>query len=182
MPTSATGMSKSAFQSGYTLIEILGVLVILSLIGLLAFPNYTRGEEKAYLKQIGKLIQADLLTVSEEAACGKSEILVEFIGNGYHFELGDREIKRSFNRYQFQWDFSLNELKESAVIDGTETFDLPAQDDEAPSLGRAEWCFSGDGVFPESTLEWVSQNFTGTMVLNSVGEIKWEFTAKRTGI
>ena len=79
MPISVTGNPKPSPESGYTLIEILAVLVILSIIGLLAFPRYERGEEKAYLRQICNLVRADLRTVCEVAASEKSEILVDFL-------------------------------------------------------------------------------------------------------
>ncbi len=173
MPILETGNPKASPESGYTLIEILAVLVILSIIGLLVFPRYERGEEKAYLKQIGNLIQADIRTVSEEAVCEKSEILVEFFYNGYRFDIGDTEIRRVFDRFQFRWDVPVGELEES---DGDAVFEtLGYFDEEAEEIeyGNIELYFSSDGIYPDMTVDWTSKNFSGSMLIKANGRIDW---------
>lgn len=180
MPISEIGKTKDCSQTGYTLIEILAVIIMLSIIGLLVFPRFDGGEEKAYLKQIGRLIQADIQSVSEEAVCEKSEIVVEFFTNSYRFDIGDIEIRRVFDKFQFHWNFSLNELEKSEEFEEMETLGLSEEDVEMPEFGSLELCFTGDGVFPETVLEWMTQNYTGSMVFKSDGSMTWKYAPKRT--
>lgn len=175
MPISGTGNQKILPESGYTLIEILAVLVILSIIGLLAFPRYERGEEKAYLRQIGNLARADLRTVSEEVVCEKSEILVEFFKNGYRFDIGDTEIKRVFDKFQFRWDVPVEEFDDSEGDTVLETFALPGKEDEEEEViyGNIELFFNSDGIYPDMIIDWSSKNFAGSLVMKSDGTIDW---------
>lgn len=173
MPISGIGNQKASAESGYTLIEILAVLVILSVIGLLAFPRYARGEEKAYLKQIGNLIRADLRTVSEEAVCEKSEILVVFFTNGYRFDIGDREIRRVFDKFQFRWDVPVEEFEETAEEAVVETLGLSGEEEETVKYGSTELSFPSDGIYPDLIVDWSSQNYTGNLIIGSDGSIDW---------
>lgn len=176
MPISGTGNQKILPESGYTLIEILAVLVILSIIGLLAFPRYERGEEKAYLRQIGNLVRADLRTVSEEVVCEKSEILVEFFKNGYRFDIGDTEIKRVFDKFQFSWDVPVEEFDEGEEDTVLETLTLPGKEEEEEEeviYGNIELYFSSDGTYPDVIIDWSSKNFAGSLVMKSDGSIDW---------
>lgn len=182
MPILGTGKGKADFESGYTLIEILAVLIMLSIVGLLAFPRYDRGEEKAYLKQIGNLIQADIRMVREEAVCGKTEIIMFFRNNGYSFDIGDTEIERVFDKHQFRWDFSLNELEKGEEFEEIDTYGFSDEnseaDEENQDFGSSEWVFTSDGFYPETTLEWTSQSFIGTMACKADGSVNWEYSAK----
>ncbi len=178
MPILGTGKGKADFESGYTLIEILAVLIMLSIVGLLAFPRYDRGEEKAYLKQIGNLIQADIHMVREEAVCGKTEIIMFFRNNGYSFDIGDTEIERVFDKHQFQWNFSLNELEKGEEFEEMGIDSLFEAEEEMPDFAGSQWCFTSDGFYPEIILEWTSRNFIGTMVCKSDGNVNWEYTAR----
>ncbi len=181
MPISEIGKTKAFAQSGYTLIEILAVLIILSIIGLLAFPRYERGEEKAYLKQIGKLIQADIRTAGEEAVYEKSEVLVGFFINGYRFEIGDMEIRRVFDKFQFRWDLPVEEYDaesegEFEVLEGSEageTHELSGGEDEEVSYGSIELFFDSDGVYPDLSVEWSSNNYKGSLIIQSDGSVNW---------
>lgn len=173
MPISGTGNPKPSPKSGYTLIEILAVLVILSIIGLLAFPRYERGEEKAYLRQIGNLVRADLRTVCEVAASEKSEILVDFSKNGYRFNVGDTEIKRVFDKFQFRWDVPVEEFDEGEGDTVLETLTLPGKEEEEVIYGNIELFFNSDGAYPDMIVDWSSKNFTGSLVMKSEGSIEW---------
>lgn len=173
MPISGIGNQKALPESGYTLFEILAVLVILSVVGLLAFPRYARGEEKAYLKQIGNLIRADLRTVSEEAVCEKSEISVVFFTNGYRFDIGDREIRRVFDKFQFRWDVPMEELGEADEEAVVEPLGLPGVEEETVNYGSIELSFSSDGIYPDLIVDWSSQNYTGNLIIESDGSVDW---------
>ncbi len=173
MPISEIGRIKPHSQPGYTLIEILAVLIILSLIGLLVFPRFDGGEEKAYLKQIGKLIQADIQTVSEEAAVEKSEIIVELFSNGYCFEIGDIEIRRVFDKYQFHWDFPGQETE------AADSLKLFTKNNESFEPSNLELSFNSDGDFPEDTVQWASQNFTGSLLFKSDGSVNWNYAPRK---
>ncbi|MGE5605162.1 MAG: Tfp pilus assembly protein FimT/FimU [Bacteroidota bacterium] len=173
MPISGIGNQKALPESGYTLIEILAVLVILSVIGLLAFPRYERGEEKAYLKQIGNLVRADLRTVSEEAVCEKSDILVEFFTNGYRFDIGDKEIRRVFDKFRFHWDVPVEEIEEAEGEAIVETLGLPGGEEEEINYGSIELSFYSDGIYPDLIVDWSSQNYTGSLIIESDGSVDW---------
>lgn len=175
MPILGIGNQKASPESGYTLIEILAVLVILSVIGLLAFPRYERGEEKAYLKQIGNLIRADLRTANEEAVGEKSEILVEFFSNGYRFDIGDKEIRRVFDKFQFRWDVPAEELEEAGGEVVIEALGLPGEEEKAEAVNYSSIAlsFSSDGVYPDLIVDWSSQNYSGNLIIKSDGSVAW---------
>ena len=178
MPILGTGKGKVGSESGYTLIEILAVLIMLSIIGLLVFPRYDRREEKAYLRQIGNLIQADIRTVREEAVCGKTDIFIYFAAGSYRFDIGDTEIERVFDKYQFQWDFSLNELEKGEEFEEMAIYSPFEEGEEVPDFAGSQWCFTSDGLYPEIILEWTSRNFIGTMACKADGSFEWVYTAK----
>lgn len=175
MPILEIGKTKAYSQSGYTLFEILAVLIMLSIIGLLVFPRFDSGEEKAYLKQIGELIQADIQTVSEEAVAEKSEIVVELFTTGYRFEIGDFEIKRVFDKFQFHWDFASADIEKKEKVEAVETLELSAENDADLESGNLELSFNSDGDFPETTMGWATKHFTGSLLLNSDGNVNWDY-------
>ena len=173
MPILGTGNHKAVLEPGYTLIEILAVLVILSIIGLLAFPRYERREERAYLKQIGNLVRADIRRVSEEAVCEKTEILMEFSGNGYRFDIGDTEINRVFDKFQFHWGAPFEEPEETEADALMKTFGLYGEEEAEIIYSNIEIYFNSEGIYPDMIAEWASQNFTGSLVMKSDGSLDW---------
>lgn len=175
MPISETGKIKVCPQSGYTLIEMLAVLIVLSLIGLLVFPRFNRGEEKAYLKQIGNLIQTDMQTVSEEAVGERSEILVKLFKNGYRFEIGDIEIKRIYDKYQFHWNFS-GEGEAYKGIEAAETF---SDENDADLEGDFELSFNSNGSNTETTIQWETKHFTGSMLFKPDGSVNLNYAPRQ---
>jgi prepilin-type N-terminal cleavage/methylation domain-containing protein len=102
---------KAQSSGGYTLIEILAVLMLIGMLMMIVYPQFTNSPERNEVIYIGKLIKADLALVKEEAFSGKEELAIEFINQGYNFQIGDARITRNFNDYQFS--FIVPELKET---------------------------------------------------------------------
>lgn len=182
MPILGIGITKVKSESGYTLIEILAVLIILGLIGLLAFPRFFGGEEKAYLNLVGKLVRADLNTVREEAFSGQTEITVAFFENGYSFNIGETEIRRVFDKFQFQWG-GLVEAGEPVdsvglMVEINGVTDNESNERELDS-GITELCFNRDKEIPETTINWTSGHFQGNFVLKPDGSASWEYGSKK---
>lgn len=169
------GKLKVVYQSGYTLIEVLAVLIILGLIGLLAFPRFNGGEEKAYLNQISKLVQADLTTAREEAVCGKSEIGVAFFENGYLFEIGEIEIRRVFDKFQFHWDIPMEVTETTETTEIIESYDEVEADVESENL---ELRFKAESDIVETTIRWVTEHYEGNILIKPDGSVTWEYASK----
>lgn len=179
MPILGIGKTELNHELGYTLIEILAVLIILGLIGVLAFPRFFGAEEKAYLNQVGKLVRADLNTAREEAFCGQTEIAVAFFENGYFFNIGETEIRRVFDKFQFQWEVSV-EPGGTAESDATMTeIDGLTENERELDSGITELCFNLDRDFPETTIKWTTGHFQGNIMLKSDGSASWDYASKQ---
>lgn len=179
MPILGIGKIEVNSELGYTLIEILAVLIILGLIGLLAFPRFFGAEEKAYLNLVGKLVRADLNAAREEALSGQTEITVAFFENGYSFNIGETEIRRVFDKFQFQWG-SLAETSESVESVGTMVeIDGVTDNEREFDSGITELCFNRDQDLPETTINWTSGHFQGNFVLKPDGSASWEYGSKK---
>lgn len=175
MPISEIGKTKKSYQSGYTLLEILAVLILLGIIGLLASPLLYSGEEKAYVQSIGKLVKADLSLVREEAVCEKSPITVEFSQNGYFFSIGEIEISRVFDKFRFLWTSSSVTPQEPEAETGYET---ETGNEADPQPAPMEIKYTTDGVSRETLLQWETTNFQGELSLNPEGSVDWRYVAK----
>lgn len=150
-------------------------MIILAFIGLLAYPRFFGAEEKAYLIQIGKLVQADLNTVKEEAFCGSSEIIVDFFENGYAFNIGEVEIRRVFDKYQFQWETTFKTARKIGAADSMETLTGDEAELESGNLGLS---FSSDEDLQEITINWTSSHYQGSIQLQTDGNLVWSCKTK----
>lgn len=179
MPILGIGKTKVKSELGYTLIEILAVLIILGLIGLLAFPRFFGAEEKAYLNLVGKLVRTDLNTAREEAFAGQTEITVAFFENGYSFNIGETEIRRVFDKHQFQWGSlvgageSVEPLETMVEVGGV------TDNEGEPDPGITELCFNRDKDLPETTINWTTGHFQGIFVLKPDGSASWDYASKK---
>jgi type II secretory pathway pseudopilin PulG len=171
-PISETGRTGH-FQSGYTLLEILAVFILLGIVGLITFPLLNTGEEKAYVQSIGKLVKADLSLVREEAVCEKSSITVEFSQNGYFFSIGEIEIRRTFDKFRFTW-LPLSVTPED-IGEGTED---ETKDEVGSQPDPLQMKFNTDGVCRETLLQWETNHFQGELSLTQEGSVNWHYAAK----
>lgn len=178
MPILGIGETKVNSEPGYTLIEILAVLIILGLIGLLAFPRLFGAEEKAYLNQIGKLVRADLNIAREEAFCGKTEIGVVFLKNGYSFKIGETEIRRVFDKFQFQWEVSVETDEPAESIETMAEIDNITENEGEFDSGNVVLCFNSDSGSPGATIKWTTGHFQGNIMLKSDGSASWDYAPK----
>lgn len=175
MPISVIGKTRDNQQEGYTLIEVLAVLIILAFIGLMAYPRFSGIEERTYLIQIGKLVRADLKTVKDEAFCGKTEIDVIFFENGYAFNIGEVEIRRVFEKYQFHWETTIKAIEKT---DTTESFETLTEDETELEPDNSGISFSSDKDLQETTINWTSSHYQGSIQLQTNGNVVWSYNAK----
>jgi prepilin-type N-terminal cleavage/methylation domain-containing protein len=143
-----TGTGKAT--SGYTLLEVLAVLLLIGLISVLVQPEMFLSVERNRLRYVGKLVQADFDRVRAEAKTN-SEIKVAFNSTGYSFTIGSTVITRNFklDGVQFQ------------IHNGTDGATAP------------EVCFSSNGANPATTLTWKSQHYQGTLAISETGAVQW---------
>jgi prepilin-type N-terminal cleavage/methylation domain-containing protein len=178
MPILGIGKTKVTYEFGYTLVEILAVLIILGLISTLAFPRFFGAEEKAYLNQIGKLVRADLNAAREEAFCGQTEIAVAFFENGYFFNIGETEIRRVFDKFQFQWEVSIEGDEPVESVDAMTDSNGLSENERELDSGIIQLCFNRDQDFPEITIKCTTGHFQGKIMLKSDGSASWDYGSK----
>lgn len=170
MPISEIGKAGD-FQAGHTLLEILAVFILIGIIGSLALPLLNVGEERAYVHGIGKLIQADLSSVRQEAVSEKSPIAVEFSQNGYFFNIGEIELRRTFDKYRFTW------IPTPVTAEGAVESSEEETENEA-GLQPLEISYNTGGVFPETLLQWETIHFRGELSLTPEGSVNWRYGTK----
>lgn len=94
MPILETGKN----QSGYTLFEVLAVLVLLGLFMSLAVPELLHKEEVTEIHYIQRLIDSDLKLAKAEAQSGQTIVKLEFTSHGYRLLLPEAVINRNFRK------------------------------------------------------------------------------------
>jgi prepilin-type N-terminal cleavage/methylation domain-containing protein len=154
--------------AGFTLLEILAVILLIGLICAVSYPNFIQSQEKVELRYVGELLRADLQQIREEAMTHRTKQKVTFKGSAYHFQIGDLEIDRQLGRY------------------GEFSFVTPvASEDEQPGDGTSlegeakaesipiELVFAADGSCDGVTVEWKSKHFGGSLVVNADGTSRW---------
>lgn len=166
---SATGKETA----GFTLLEILAVILLVGLISALSYPNFIRSQEKVELRYVGELLKADLQQVREEAMTHRTAQKFTLAGNNYHFKIGSLEIKRSLGKYGLS--FVTPVLSDEAKPkEGTGEAEVNAKypKEEENSL---ELIFDPDGSCDTTTVNWKSKNFRGSLVVNADGTSRWVF-------
>lgn len=149
-------------SKGFTLLEVLGIIVLLGLATMLVFPNFTTSQEKIKLQYIGKLIKTDLQQVHEEVISEKTEQTVAFNGAGYSYQIGSRTITRSLDGFDFAFD-------PDAM--GWEELECITQD--------AQVKFLSDGSCEEITIKWTSKNFQGSLAVKPDGTVSWNYEKRK---
>ncbi|HYH01881.1 MAG TPA: prepilin-type N-terminal cleavage/methylation domain-containing protein [Bacillota bacterium] len=164
MPQRILG-TGNRFSKGFTLLEVLGIIVLLGLAASLAYPNFTSSQEKIKLQYMGKLVRADLQLARENAVSEQTGNTVRFNRNSYDYKIGGRTIERSLVGYGF--GFNLDAAEE--ITTGVETAASP--------LGTV--AFAPDGSCGETTLNWKSDHFQGSLMVRSDGTVSWQYAGKK---
>ncbi|HYH05164.1 MAG TPA: hypothetical protein VEC37_18895 [Bacillota bacterium] len=151
MRISVTGKGNT----GYTLLEVLGVILLIGLVLSLVRPEFPRFEERNRLRYVGELIQADLKTAQDQTKTG-NVVRVHFNPYGYRFKIGDTLIMRDFKSY------GVNFILPSAAEAESET----------------ELLFATDGSCQPIALDWEGQHFQGTLAIKPDGTVSWNYHAK----
>jgi type II secretory pathway pseudopilin PulG len=182
-----------------SLLEVLAVIVLIGFMMTLAYPNFYLGEEKSELLHIGRLIKADLEQAAEDALINHSETVVAFTPDGYHFNLGDVNVDRRFNRIKFAIAFE--EEKEPGTEADQDSGTEGSKDTEAgtsgesqnlegetsggsqeaegeDSLSGSEVKFSPNGDCSGLTLAWEAPHFSGSLSIDSKGTVEWNYAQK----
>jgi prepilin-type N-terminal cleavage/methylation domain-containing protein len=151
MPISQTGRS----ESGYTLLEILAVIMLLGLVLAWVTPNLLDGEERTALQYIQRLLESDLRQMKEAAVRERMEIMIGFDGHGYRMQLPDTIIDRNFAHYGFSF-----------------LPPPPAEDDphgEKQAFPKLK--IKPDGTCDGMTVQWNSTHYSGGLSVDANGAI-----------
>jgi type II secretory pathway pseudopilin PulG len=146
MLITATGKA----EAGYTLLEILGVILLIGLILTLAQPQISRVEEKNRMRYVGELLQTDLQRVQAEAKAGNT-VKFKFTANGYCFSLDEAVIKRDYRVNGVAFSMENNE----------------------PELN-----FTPEGPAPVATINWTGAHYQGALALTPDGAVSWGYHVK----
>lgn len=165
MPISATGK-----DSGYTLIEVLVIIVLFGFIAVLASPSLLLGEERAEVKYIGELIAGDLQLLKEECVYDKAEPVITFTKNGYGFDLGERSFTRNFQRFGFSFLLAEEQGEEAAAE--------PTAQKEKPAASSGILKFNRDGPASDFSLSWQTVHYQGELSVNQDGMVNWRYERK----
>lgn len=143
-------------EAGYTLLEVLGVLLLIGLVLTLACPEMFLTAERTRIRYAGELLQVDIKQLYTEAKAGNKAVL-RFTASGYDFWIGDTEIKRDYGN------------------DGL-TFRLPADNEEETG---AELTFAPVGSVSVSEVNLESKHYRGVLKLApDPGQMEWKYYAK----
>lgn len=183
--------------------NLLEALAVISLIGLmiaLVYPSVYLGGEKAEVVYIGNLIKADLTQASQESIINQSDLSVNFAADGYSFHIGDVNIERRFNKYQFAFtvsqeeesdtessrDLNDNGSKDSKSrnsvdqesISSSEETDLKGDTEDDSSENGTILKFSPVGGCTGTALSWTTVHFSGNLAVDQQGTVKWSYGQK----
>lgn len=153
------------FSGGFTLLEVLGIIVLLGLAVSLAYPNFTSSQEKIKLQYMGKLVIADLQLARENAISERVKTTVVFSGNGYYYKIGSKTIERSLSGYGFSFDLV--------------TPEKTATQTESAGGSSATVAFNPNGECSETTFNWKSDHFQGSLMVRSDGTVSWQNAGKK---
>jgi prepilin-type N-terminal cleavage/methylation domain-containing protein len=160
-PISATGKETA----GFTLLEILAVILLIGLICAVTYPNFVRSQEKVELRYVGELLKTDLQQVREEAMTHRTAQTVTLLGSAYHFKIGDLEIGRKLRRYN---EFSF--VTPTPIEEGQSVTEKAKTEPDPIVL-----IFAADGSCDAVTVNWESKHFRGSLVVNADGTSRWRF-------
>ena len=165
-------------DSGFTLLEVLAIIVLIAVVMGLTYANLIVGAEKTEVNAIGKLLAGDIRQVRNEALYNHQEIIIEFLPDGYHYPIGLTDINRQFQSYQFAFRLPVREetppeteLSEKSPVTPEEDRKLA----EKTQLKPGELKFDINGKTEGMILDWQSNHFKGDLIVNQDGTVKWHY-------
>lgn len=189
MPRSGIGK-----ESGFTLIEVLAIIILIGFMAFLIFPSFSLGQEGTEIRFIGQLITSDIKQVKEEALFGKTESTIQFANDGYSFQIGETYINRNFQKYQFAFDMPVEE-EEASEETGSEN-DAPTDGNGSPTVtttpvaedfgesdsvieeSESAVTFAEDGSVSALDLKWETTHYKGTLTVKEDGTVEWRYERK----
>lgn len=186
MPILETGKSNG----GFTLLEILAVIVLLGLVTMIVYPRFELNEEKTEALFIGRLITADIEMLRGEALAEREILTLHINKDGYDYKIGESTISRSFPRFEFKFAIPEEESKEDTGTEAMEEQTTKAEGEgpateeptgeeptaEEPNVPEIE--FSGEGSCSNLSMPWETKHFAGTLEVTENGEVKWTYAKK----
>ena len=116
-------------ESGFTLLELLFVLLIISIFILLTTPSMVALKEKSEVNAFKHLLDADILYIQNKAFHHRKEYILGFLRNNqyvlHHGKVGNREIVRqipSAVSYSMKNTNIMYNLKGTIIQPGTYVF------------------------------------------------------------
>jgi hypothetical protein len=159
--------------AGFTLLEVLGIIVLLGLACTLVYPNITNGAEKIRVHYIGKLLSSDIQKVQETAVSEREPAGLTLDDNGYHYDLGDNRVKRIFPEHGFAFEKGAEPII-TGMSDAMEDEEMSdTMEDEATLIFRT------DGSCNEINLDWQSDHFRGSLQVAVDGTVSWKYESKK---
>jgi prepilin-type N-terminal cleavage/methylation domain-containing protein len=156
MRISATGKG----DSGYTLLEILAVLLLIGLLFSLAQPGIWRTGEKNRMRYVGELLQSDAQRILAEAQAGNT-VQLSFDSHGYRICLGDTVTTRDYRAGGIAF-----RLESQATVGEDRAGDGPELD------------FVPDRPGPGAAIIWESEHYRGELTLKTNEALSWGYHAK----
>lgn len=164
--------------SGYTLLEVLGVICLIGLVLALAQPQIFQVEEKHQVRYAGELLQTDLQRVRAEAKAGNA-VKLKINANGYCFPLGDTVITRDYRAHGLVFRVGNNGVGVPATLapERSQSKDVTGET-TATVTGESELSFTPEGSGPLTTISWESKHYQGALKLEADGAVSWRYHVK----
>jgi prepilin-type N-terminal cleavage/methylation domain-containing protein len=152
-------MWETGRDAGFTLLEVLAVIVLLGLVMTWAVPSLLERDEPIAVNHIRALLESDLQLLKDEARSGQTERKIVFTEEGYKLQLADQEVVRDFQVYHFAFR-TAGESTES-IADGKKSF---------PTL-----VIQPDGLCSNLAVDWETTHLSGGLDINDHRTFQWSF-------
>jgi prepilin-type N-terminal cleavage/methylation domain-containing protein len=169
MRISATGKG----DSGYTLLEILAVLLLIGLLFSLAQPGIWRTGEKNRMRYVGELLQSDAQRILAEAQAGNT-VQLSFDSHGYRICLGDTVTTRDYRAGGIAFRLESQATPASGLREDREN----AAEPEDTTGDGPELDFVPDRPGPAAAIIWESEHYRGELTLKTNEALSWGYHAK----
>ena len=148
-----------SFQNGFTLLELLVVLILLGVVLMAALPRFT-GTQEAYLKTDASRVSSLLRFISDASASRKVYYKVSF-----DIAAGEIRTERSRDgvRYEPESDPAVRRLK---LMDGVSIEDITVEGLGKVNAGTAEVVFAPVGIAGPFTLHLMASDKKISLAFN----------------
>jgi prepilin-type N-terminal cleavage/methylation domain-containing protein len=136
--------------AGFTLLEVLAVIILLGLVMTWVIPDFFQRDERIAINYIGSLLRSDLTVMIEEAGVEGIAMKMEFDDHGYCLKLPETEVVRNFKEYGF-------------------SFRIPKQEESGQDAGpikQPEITVQADGSYNSLEINWATAHFSGGFAIN----------------